>query len=82
MTTKLIPIKKVLHCPFCQEGSTGLIYPDGALAEAHSDGGIAARHTSGSVDSFRYCWFFFFIHYFEPNRSNYCGCRYHDNNYV
>ncbi|CAN5415623.1 hypothetical protein BH18THE2_BH18THE2_16750 [soil metagenome] len=37
MTTKLIPIKKVLHCPFCQEGNAGLIYPDGALAVAHSD---------------------------------------------
>lgn len=35
MTTKLIPIKKLLHCPFCPEGSAGLIYPDGALAEAH-----------------------------------------------
>jgi hypothetical protein len=51
-TTKLIPIKKVLHCPFCQERSAGFIYSV-ALAEAHSDGRRNCKqgHTIGSVDS-------------------------------
>jgi hypothetical protein len=65
-------IKKVLHCPFCQERSAGLIYPDDAIAEAHSEGrwNCSKSIQVGLWIQIPVLLVLFFIHHFEPNRSN------------
>lgn len=84
MTSKLIPINKVLHCPLCQELSAGLIYPDGALAEWHilKDGGIGSKGIQVGLLIQIPVLLVLFLYIILSQIGVYWGGRSHDNNYV